>query len=586
MAASRLEPHDRPLPAPRAGFLAGAVALAVLLAGPPILGRPGFLEMVHNGATAYVPITVFEAALRIFGSAAKALLFAGVAMAVPIVGSILAVGLIHLVARFRAVPTGSARREAVGTPPPLELAPTGSAETPRVHDSRDPGLGFAVAAGLAAWLLGELLVLPVFGAGILGLGFAGDPIALQAPFAVACLAYGLVLAALLAPRRFSAPGAGEDPMAGPGAVGLRSGSPDPVALASRARLLGRRTFLARGATVLGWVALAGSGLVVFERLTTATRTIASPRPQAPGGFGPTPRITPVADFYVVAKDLLLPTIDAGSWRLQVGGLVDRPRSYRLADLRALPRVEGERTLTCISNEVVTWGGLAGNQRWSGVRLLDILAEVGVRPEATHVLWRCADGYTESLPLAEVDDGVWLVDEMGPPGTALTPEHGAPLRVLVAGRYGMKQPKWLTEIVLADRDEPGYWVRRGWDAEAVVRTWSRIDEPRSGDGVPVGRPFEVFGVAFAGRRGIRRVEVSADDGRSWRAAEIEEPPSAGDASTWRRWRVRVELEAAGGAVLVVRAIDGLGRAQEGEVRPPLPAGATGYHRVPVVALEGD
>ncbi len=539
MSASRLVPRAAPpvVRVGRAGALAGAVALFVLLVGPLLLGRPGFLEVVHNGVTAHVPVPLFDAALRTFGAAAKGLLFVGVAGGVVGAGALVAIGL---------------RR--VGGSGGL------------IDGLVDRPVRLAAAAAAIAWLLGELVVLPVFGAGPFGSAYRGDGAALQVPFAVACLAYGLVLGGSFAPTADRPAGSGEPPAAWKPAID-------------------RRALLARGLALVGWGAVLGSGLVVIGRVAAGTRTVTVPRPQAAGGFGPTPRLTPVADFYVIAKDLLPPSIDPADWTLSVGGLVERERSFRLADLRRLPRVEGERTLECISNEVVTWGGLVGNQRWAGVRLLDLLAEVGVRPEATHVLWRSADGYTESLPLVEVDDGVWLVDEMGPPGTPLTPDHGFPLRVLVPGRYGMKQPKWLTAIVLTDHDEPGYWVTRGWSAAAVVRTWSRIDEPRAGDGVPVGRPFPVFGVAFAGERGIRRVEVSVDDGRSWTEAELEAVESGIGLSVWRRWRARVELAVPGPAVLVVRATDGLGVVQEAEVRPPLPAGATGYHRAPVVGVSG-
>ncbi len=530
-------PEPASLPPPpvgslRVGALAGAVALFVLLVAPPLLGGPGFLELIHNGATAFVPLPLFDALLRALGPAAKGLLFAVVAAAVPLVGSLLA---------FVAL-----RIPGLGSP---------------VRARR-----LAPLAGLGAWLVGELLVLPVFGQGPFASSFRGPQGPLQVSLALASLAYGITLGALV--------GAGALEAVGWPSLEAAASSPvDP----------GRRRILAAAAAVLGWLSLAGSGVVVLGRVLGGLRTIAGPRPQAPGGFGPTDRLTPVTELYVVSKDLLLPRIDPTAWRLQVGGLVERPRAYGLEDLRRLPRVEGERTLECISNEVVSWGGLVGNQRWAGVRLLDVLAEVGVRPEATHLLWRSADGYTESLPLADVDEGVWLVDELGPPGTSLTPEHGFPLRVLIPDRYGMKQPKWLTGIELADHDEPGFWVERGWDRTAIVRTWSRIDEPRAGDAVPVGRPVDVFGVAFAGERGIDRVEVSADDGRTWVPAELEGVPGVG-ANVWRRWRARVQLAAPGPAVLVVRATDGRGDLQEATVRPPLPAGATGYHRVTVVGVE--
>lgn len=519
----------------RAGALSGAVALVVLLVGPPLLGGPGFLEVVHNGATAFVPLPLFDVLLRALGPAAKGLLFVGIAAAVPVAGALL------------ALVVASVGRAGLGSP--LRGRP------------------LAVVAGLAAWLLGELLVLPLFGQGFFAGGFRGAVEPLQVPFALACLLYGVSLGVLLDAGGWAAVEQSSFEAASPPAVDLV-----------------RRRFLARAVAVVGWAALAGSGGLVLGRVLGGLRTVAGPRPQAPGGFGPTPRLTPLTDFYLVSKDLLLPRIDPVEWRLRVTGLVEQPRAFRLEDLRRLPRVEGERTLECISNEVDSGGGLIGNQRWAGVRLVDLLGEVGVRPEATHLLWRSADGYTESLPLAEVDEGVWLVDEFGPPGTPLSPEHGFPLRVLIPDRYGMKQPKWLTEIELADHDEPGFWVKRGWDRAAIVRTWSRIDEPRTGDAVPVGRPIEVFGVAFAGARGIGRVEVSADEGRSWVPAELEVTGSSTEANVWRRWRARVRLDEAGPTVLVVRATDGQGGLQDGIVRPPLPAGATGYHRVRVVAVE--
>ncbi|HXG40550.1 MAG TPA: molybdopterin-dependent oxidoreductase, partial [Candidatus Limnocylindrales bacterium] len=348
----------------------------------------------------------------------------------------------------------------------------------------------------------------------------------------------------------------------------------------------RRAFLGRLARLAGIGSLGASVAVVAGRVVAAGLAVptGSRRAHAPGGFGPTPAVTPVEEFYVVAKDLVPPTIDPATWRLEVSGLVERPRAFTLDELRAFPRVEAYRTLQCISIQVVRADDLIGNQRWAGVRLRDLLAAVGVRPGASHVLWRSADGYRESLPLeAALEDRTWLVDEMGPPGTPLTVEHGYPLRVLIAGRYGMKQPKWLTGIELADHDEPGYWEQRGWDAQAVVRTYSRIDEPLDGDRVPAGVPFRVYGVANAGDRGIERVEVSADDGRSWTDAELDRRTPGLGPLTWVRWRAEVVVQTPGAAVLVVRATDGRGEVQDGTVRPPLPSGATGWHRVAVVAV---
>ena len=97
------------------------------------------------------------------------------------------------------------------------------------------------------------------------------------------------------------------------------------------------------------------------------------------------------------------------------------------------------------------------------------------------------------------------------------------------------------------------------------------------------PFAMYGIANAGDRGISRVEVSADDGQTWQAAELETGDPAISALTWVRWRApSVAVPRVGAATLAVRATDGQGNVQDAEPRPPLPSGATGYHRVPIVA----
>lgn len=510
----------------QAGLLAAAAALVALLGGRDVTGQPGFLEAIHNGATTYIPLDLFEAGVATFGGYAKGLLFIGIAVTLLLAGVL------------------------VGA-----LAVRAGALQPR------PGPTDALTLAAIAFLVAEAAVLPVFGAGLFGGSFAGDPAPLHAPLAVACLAYGIVFAGL----RREAPGAASAPVA------------DPI---------GRRSFLGRAFTVVGAGGLAISAVGVLARVIAAGGANAAgrPRPGLPGGFGPTPVVTPLEDFYVIAKDLLPPRVDGATWRLSVGGLVDRPREYSLEEVRAMPRVEGYRTLQCISNEVVSYGDLIGNQRWAACRVRDLLEAAGVRSGAAHVLWRSADGYTESLPVeVALDERTWLAYEMGPPGTPLAEGHGYPLRVLIAGRYGMKQPKWLTDIVVADHDEPGYWENRGWDRTAAVRLYSRIDDPRTGDQVPAGRPFTVSGVASAGDRGIARVEVSADGGVTWADAELERGVEGTGELTWIRWRAEVVSTQAGSITLNCRATDGAGNVQDGTPRPVLPSGATGWHGAVVLAV---
>lgn len=155
------------------------------------------------------------------------------------------------------------------------------------------------------------------------------------------------------------------------------------------------------------------------------------------------------------------------------------------------------------------------------------------------------------------------------------EHGFPLRVYIPDHYGMKQPKWITEIEVMDHDEDGYWVERGWDKEARMRATSVIDvvagdmayEAGGQTVVPVG------GIAHAGARGISKVEVSVDDG-DWVEAQLRQPLSE---TTWVIWRYDWPF-AAGEHTFAVRCYEGDGTPQIAERRSTMPSGATGIHTV--------
>ncbi len=307
-------------------------------------------------------------------------------------------------------------------------------------------------------------------------------------------------------------------------------------------------------------------------------------PRDPGGFGPTPAQTPVPDFYTVNKNLGPTVVDGGAWALVIDGLVDRPARIDLTELQGLPYQEAFRTLECISTDIVRGDHLIGNQKWRGVRVSDLLDRVGARPEASWILWEADDGFTESLAIEVArHPDTWIAYLMG--DQPLTPEHGFPARVLIPGRFGMKQPKWVRRMQVADHDEDGYWVQRGWDKEAVVRTMSRIDWPSNGASVAAASPFTVYGIAFAGDRGTARVEVSGDGGSSWVDADLEDVvvPPLGEL-TWLRWRADLTAAASGSMELVVRATDGDGDTQSGEPTPALPSGSTGWHRI-VVSVAG-
>jgi DMSO/TMAO reductase YedYZ molybdopterin-dependent catalytic subunit len=236
---------------------------------------------------------------------------------------------------------------------------------------------------------------------------------------------------------------------------------------------------------------------------------------------------------------------------------------------------------CISNRI--GAGLFSNAVWRGVPMRELLEEAGVRPGAVEVLLRGADGYTDTFAIEKALDPTTLV-VYGMNGGPLPERHGYPVRVVVPGLYGEKNVKWVTGIEVVDHDAKGFYEQQGWGPNFTIPTRSdffapKVDETRQGfvlrDPVPVGEPVTLRGRAFAGDRGVRAVEVSTDDGETWRPARIDYP---GTRLTWVFWRFDWRPQEPGEVVLLSRATDGEGVVQPPDARGIVPQGATGYHRV--------
>jgi DMSO/TMAO reductase YedYZ molybdopterin-dependent catalytic subunit len=293
-----------------------------------------------------------------------------------------------------------------------------------------------------------------------------------------------------------------------------------------------------------------------------------------------PELIGQSRLYVVSKNpaFLDPDLLGKPYRLEVGGLVNRPYSLDLEALKALPSVELIHTMTCISNPV--GGDLIGCVKWRGVPLKTLLDRAGVKAEARFIVWEAADRYTESIALAEVPPEALLAYAAENPESGafedLEPRHGYPTRLLLPGRYGMKQPKWLTKITLSDREVTGYWAQRGWSRSAVIRTMSRIDTPRQNARLREGEEVFVAGIAYAGGRALERVEVSLDGGKTWQKAELRPPRGK---YAWQQWALPWKPQK-GNYTLQVRAVEVGEHPQDPTVREPLPDGATGYHTVRV------
>ncbi|MEV8405612.1 molybdopterin-dependent oxidoreductase, partial [Streptomyces niveus] len=293
--------------------------------------------------------------------------------------------------------------------------------------------------------------------------------------------------------------------------------------------------------------------------------------------------TPNKDFYRVDTALVVPRVDANSWRLRIHGKgVSRPLTVSFQDLLRRKLIERDITLTCVSNEV--GGPYVGNARWIGVPLADLLAEAGVRPPskggpADQLVSRSVDGMTIGTPVDTVMDGRDAMLAVGMNGEPLPFDHGFPVRMVVPGLYGyVSACKWLEDLELTTFDDyDAYWVKRSWSREAPIKTQSRIDTPRPFASPKAGK-VPVAGVAWAQHRGIERVEVRVDGG-SWNPAKLAAEDSE---DTWRQWLW--EWPATSGShTLEVRATDRDGNTQTDKRVGTVPDGATGWHSV-VVAVD--
>lgn len=318
---------------------------------------------------------------------------------------------------------------------------------------------------------------------------------------------------------------------------------------------------------------ATAGVLVAARRLKKTETVVPGEPAFETVERLTPRLTQNVDHYTVDTALIDPRVTPSRWALQIGGAVERPYALSFEELLDLEAVEQLHTLECISNEI--GGELVSTALWTGVPLRDLLERAGVKPGAFDIVLRSVDGYSDSIRLDKALDPRTIVAYLMN-GAELPEEHGFPARLLVPDIYGMKNIKWLERIEVATHDYQGYWMERGWSDSAIVNTHTRIDVPGR-DLRWAGGPLVIAGIANAGQRGIRRVEVSTDGGQTWADATLEPALSP---LTWVRWKLEWTPPGTGRHRIVARATDGGGETQTPVRREPFPAGATGYDQMEV------
>jgi len=493
--------------------------------------------------------------------------------------------------------------------------------------------------GLVLWFLAMGVIMPVTGAGLFATGLLASPLLTNAGYLLVFLGYAVVLALarlLIRPRpaRRSLPGTSAwaerralltglagtllaygvaSLTASRGGGGVQSSLPLAAAPTLQPTPLPAppSTAIPRAPAATGTAA--GATRAPTAGATSAAVTQAAGPPATPTAAGyPTPPpvrgiardqdgsltaagrppgtlappITSNADFYIVTKNAVAdPVLDAASWRLIIDGEVERPVQLDYPTLRALPSVEITKTLECISNltagcSMTSFGcDLISTARWRGARLGDVLDLAGgLKSSAVALAFIATDEFSSSLPPEVVSDpSALVVYEMN--GAPLPREHGYPARLLVPGRYGMKNPKWLARIQATSQPYADWYQQRGWTKDGFVKTMSRIDVPADGTTLAAG-PQRIAGVAYAGDRGIQRVDVSADGGRTWQPTTFVEPPASQDAMV--RWQATFEMPAAGTLTLVVRATDGSGAVQPEDFGLPAPDGGWGQDSIDVSA----
>ena len=285
----------------------------------------------------------------------------------------------------------------------------------------------------------------------------------------------------------------------------------------------------------------------------------------PSGFDD--YITPIEHFYV-RTHVLVPQVNLRDWRLKVEGQVQTPLTLTMDEIRRMPATELVSVLECAGNgrslysptvAGVQWvNGAVGNGRWRGVRLADILKRAGIQQNAVDIAFDGADtpigsmeDFQRALPLAKaMDPNTLLAYEMN--GESLPGKHGFPLRVVAPGWAGDHWMKWVTSVRVLDKEFDGWWVKNAYrhpgkpvvpgtalaqDAMTPLRSLrvkSVISSPVDGAQTLVGKAVTIRGAAWSGDGGpVTGVDVSVDNGRSWKRAELGSEQSR---FGWRLWRV--------------------------------------------------
>lgn len=273
-------------------------------------------------------------------------------------------------------------------------------------------------------------------------------------------------------------------------------------------------------------------------------------------------ITANDDFYVTSC-CGTPEVDGATWGCAVCDEVGELARFDLAWLEAQTARDKEHTLECIG--AGPYNLAISNAVWTGLPLTELFEALGVAvpDDAAELVFTGEDGYSTSLPVADLDLPIWLVWHMN--GEPLPAKHGYPARLLVPGRYGMKNPKWIVEMRFVTEHYTGYWESKGWSQSARYKSNALIAAPETNAALTAGA-VRVQGMAFAGSDPITSVQIRIDGG-DWQDATLDYNPGA---DIWTLWHVDTEL-AAGSHSLQARCTT-----ESGETSREDPEGSDGLN----------
>src|SRR3954468_10664889 len=249
-------------------------------------------------------------------------------------------------------------------------------------------------------------------------------------------------------------------------------------------------------------------------------------------------ITPSSlHYFATTRGSFLPDVDPREHRFMIHGMVDRPLTFTMEDLKRLPSVTRLHFIECAGNRssrrattVQETHGMTSCAEWTGVRLSTLLKECGLKSSAT---WFVAEGAEEvkgasSMPIAKAMDDCLIAYGMN--GEAVRPQNGFPLRLMAPGYEGIFHTKWLRRIKIVDRyymnyNDYGHLTRTPQEAALSFQIGPKsvIPKPSGGKQLPRRGFYEISRLAWSGGGAIRSVEVSTDGGRKWNRAQIKATP---------------------------------------------------------------